>query len=78
MNDKEFHDRLHLAVTQKPDGFQQAMRVVRDGISRNAFDINGLTYDFCPDTECVTVMCRGAIVGVMTQSFFECLAKYRG
>lgn len=78
MEDQEFRQRLHLALTQKPEGFQRALKVVRDGIGRNTFDVNGLTYDVDPDDEVVTVMCGGAIVAVMTQAFFEDLAKYRG
>lgn len=78
MNDQEFHDRIRTALRQKPDAFSDAMGVVKEGMSRNEFQINGITYDFCPDTEVVTVMCKGAIVGIMTQAFFECLAKHRG
>lgn len=78
MTDAELNDKIRLSLRQKPDGFQQALRVVKDGIGRNSFEVAGLTYDFCPDTDVVTVMCKGAIVGIMTQAFFECLAKHRG
>lgn len=78
MTDTELNDKIRVALAQKPDGFKQALRIVREGIGRNGFEINGLTYDFDPANEVVTVMCKGAIVGLMTQAFFECLAKYRG
>lgn len=77
MTDEVFHAKLRLALRQKPEGFEKALKVVKDGMSRNSFEINGLQYVYCDQSDVVTVMCKGAIVGLMTQEFFQVLVKHR-
>ena len=78
MTGTELNDKIRVSLAPKPDEFKHALRVVKRELGCNTFDVNGLTYDFCQDTDVVTVMSKGAIVGVMTQAFFENLAKHRG